>query len=344
MPSETSGRSDVTPMVAPRATSVGVAVTGIEKTRLCKFNAKGKCQRGLSCTFAHGRAELQQPPDLYKTRLCSSLQWSGVCAAGADCTFAHSQAELRPAGTFGRRDGGVHTGGAVGDSGVPPMEAAASRLTVSSSAGQAQTEPAQQALSREERSPQPTDLDSIRARISRIQDRLFVLQATSNASVGGALAPAPEQSSVVACSQPAAGSWSKQTTEEAPEMQGSAAFARQTSLFSAFSDSWCDELEEAEARGEEAAKVDAKAEEQEAQVAEDEELAPELDFEHQQRQEAANPDMWSEMEREELVEYQIVVTSTFVHAVPCSAVRHPARAMSFPPDGCSTRGHAPARH
>lgn len=63
------------------------------KTRLCKFNAIGRCALGVHCTFAHTATELQESPDLRKTRLCHDF-FRGRCAK-PDCNFAHDYAELR---------------------------------------------------------------------------------------------------------------------------------------------------------------------------------------------------------------------------------------------------------
>eukprot|EP00930_Biecheleria_cincta_P016365 TRINITY_DN1333_c0_g1_i4.p1 TRINITY_DN1333_c0_g1~~TRINITY_DN1333_c0_g1_i4.p1 ORF type:complete len:340 (+),score=64.90 TRINITY_DN1333_c0_g1_i4:172-1191(+) len=67
----------------------------VQGTRLCKFYLTGDCERGTHCSFAHGQVELQQVPDLKKTRLCSRFQLVGRCRQGAECKFAHGADELR---------------------------------------------------------------------------------------------------------------------------------------------------------------------------------------------------------------------------------------------------------
>lgn len=68
----------------------------LDKTRLCRFFARGLCSRGSACTFAHGEAQLLPQPDLFKTGLCFDYMKAGTCRAGSSCRFAHSNDELRP--------------------------------------------------------------------------------------------------------------------------------------------------------------------------------------------------------------------------------------------------------
>jgi len=70
-----------------------------DKTRLCKFNVKGKCKRGQACTFAHGEVEVQPQPDFFRTQLCVDFVRSGACKAGSRCSYAHDPQELRHAKT-----------------------------------------------------------------------------------------------------------------------------------------------------------------------------------------------------------------------------------------------------
>eukprot|EP00930_Biecheleria_cincta_P016368 TRINITY_DN1333_c0_g4_i1.p1 TRINITY_DN1333_c0_g4~~TRINITY_DN1333_c0_g4_i1.p1 ORF type:complete len:331 (+),score=58.78 TRINITY_DN1333_c0_g4_i1:84-1076(+) len=70
--------------------------TLVQSTRLCKFFLAGTCERGKQCSFAHGKVELQQVPDLKKTRLCARFTLSGKCRrSAAECKFAHGADELR---------------------------------------------------------------------------------------------------------------------------------------------------------------------------------------------------------------------------------------------------------
>lgn len=65
-----------------------------QKTKLCRFYARGMCTRGTACAFAHGDDELQPEPDLSRTKPCPVLLNTGVCE-DPDCTFAHEQGEIR---------------------------------------------------------------------------------------------------------------------------------------------------------------------------------------------------------------------------------------------------------
>jgi len=71
-----------------------------DKTRLCKFYAKGKCKRGQACTFAHGEVEVQPQPDFFRTQFCVDFLRSGACKAGSRCSYAHDLQELRHAKTL----------------------------------------------------------------------------------------------------------------------------------------------------------------------------------------------------------------------------------------------------
>jgi len=64
------------------------------KTKMCKFNILGKCERGTDCQWAHHASELRAAPDLQCTRLCKQMQSQGHCET-PNCTFAHSKEELR---------------------------------------------------------------------------------------------------------------------------------------------------------------------------------------------------------------------------------------------------------
>lgn len=64
-------------------------------TRICKFNAMGRCKRGRECKFAHGEAAVKEQPDFSKTRLCQEFIETGFCRDGERCKFAHGKADLR---------------------------------------------------------------------------------------------------------------------------------------------------------------------------------------------------------------------------------------------------------
>jgi len=60
------------------------------KSRLCVFNAAGRCSHGENCTFAHSAYELADP----KTFTCPKTEQFGFCD-DEHCLFAHTTAELR---------------------------------------------------------------------------------------------------------------------------------------------------------------------------------------------------------------------------------------------------------
>mmetsp|Transcript_28996 Transcript_28996/g.68991 ORF Transcript_28996/g.68991 Transcript_28996/m.68991 type:complete len:228 (+) Transcript_28996:65-748(+) len=65
----------------------------MKKTKMCEFHKEGRCKYGADCAFAHTESELQQAPDLRKTRLCRAFL-QGKCN-DSDCKFAHGEEELR---------------------------------------------------------------------------------------------------------------------------------------------------------------------------------------------------------------------------------------------------------
>lgn len=75
----------------PRATASPM----YHKTKMCKFNAMGRCKRGEQCVFAHSEEERKEIPDLFRTRVCPYIVDCGRCL-NPGCTYAHSVAELRP--------------------------------------------------------------------------------------------------------------------------------------------------------------------------------------------------------------------------------------------------------
>lgn len=57
----------------------------------------GSCNRGRECSFAHSTDDLQEKPDLYKTKLCTDFMMSGACKNIGECKFAHGKHDLRSA-------------------------------------------------------------------------------------------------------------------------------------------------------------------------------------------------------------------------------------------------------
>jgi hypothetical protein len=70
----------------------------LHKTRMCAYWAKGTCNHGDDCAFAHTESEIQVMPNLSKTRMCEAFQ-QGKCT-DSNCTFAHNEEELRPTELF----------------------------------------------------------------------------------------------------------------------------------------------------------------------------------------------------------------------------------------------------
>ena len=66
------------------------------KTELCKnFELRGWCKFGDTCSFAHGKHELQEKKHLhekYKTRPCKDFHSNGYCSYGLRCQYLHKEA------------------------------------------------------------------------------------------------------------------------------------------------------------------------------------------------------------------------------------------------------------
>lgn len=67
----------------------------LHKTKMCRFYGMGMCSKGVACTFAHSRTDLQKQPDLQKTHLCLAYQRNGFCRDGSACKYAHGDQDLR---------------------------------------------------------------------------------------------------------------------------------------------------------------------------------------------------------------------------------------------------------
>eukprot|EP00442_Polarella_glacialis_P028714 CAMPEP_0115096520 /NCGR_PEP_ID=MMETSP0227-20121206/29779_1 /TAXON_ID=89957 /ORGANISM="Polarella glacialis, Strain CCMP 1383" /LENGTH=225 /DNA_ID=CAMNT_0002490283 /DNA_START=103 /DNA_END=781 /DNA_ORIENTATION=- len=67
----------------------------LRHTTVCFYFARGLCDRGASCTYAHSASDLRPKPDLSRTSLCRTFMRAGLCTAGEECMFAHGRAELR---------------------------------------------------------------------------------------------------------------------------------------------------------------------------------------------------------------------------------------------------------
>lgn len=73
----------------------------LEKTRLCVYFLQGKCGYGSDCMFAHEAAEVNSVPDLRKTQLCTKFA-QGKCT-NKKCTYAHGEAELKDPPNFKKK-------------------------------------------------------------------------------------------------------------------------------------------------------------------------------------------------------------------------------------------------
>lgn len=73
----------------------------LQKTRLCVYHLEGKCGLGSACAFAHSAVEVKSAPDLRKTQLCTKFA-EGNCT-NKNCNYAHGEAELRDPPNFKKK-------------------------------------------------------------------------------------------------------------------------------------------------------------------------------------------------------------------------------------------------
>eukprot|EP00933_Yihiella_yeosuensis_P044308 TRINITY_DN39403_c0_g1_i1.p1 TRINITY_DN39403_c0_g1~~TRINITY_DN39403_c0_g1_i1.p1 ORF type:complete len:595 (+),score=117.76 TRINITY_DN39403_c0_g1_i1:385-2169(+) len=73
-----------------------------DKTLICKFWLKGRCDRGEGCKYAHGEAEKNAA---CKVIMCQFIVGGGRCRLGAECLYKHSEDEALE-NTSGRSDSG----------------------------------------------------------------------------------------------------------------------------------------------------------------------------------------------------------------------------------------------
>jgi len=201
-----------------------------ELTQLCKFYVKGRCRRGLACTFAHSQAELQPLPDYFKSRLCQSFATYGTCSSGDECKFAHGAQELRrpvvQKKRFALRDEEAATR-AKGRRAGGGKKAALPQSP--------QSPQTQQNLQPQPQKPQPTvdaTIAALRAEAAKLQEQI---EAMRMAKFGGFAPPAIAACPAIAMdsspsllgaeciaaeSIPSSGKikdgWSRQSTEEGP--------------------------------------------------------------------------------------------------------------------------------
>lgn len=89
------------PPAAAKGARRQVLSSQFKKTKMCVYHLQGLCHFEDACTFAHASRELQEAPDLRKTRLCKAFE-AGSCE-DPECEFAHGQTELRSTGLFYKR-------------------------------------------------------------------------------------------------------------------------------------------------------------------------------------------------------------------------------------------------
>jgi len=80
------------------------------KTKMCKFEAVGKCAKGVGCPFAHNIDELNELPDLRCTKMCKLTLARQECNIPG-CPYAHSKKELRAHGSVGVNGCSTHRPG-----------------------------------------------------------------------------------------------------------------------------------------------------------------------------------------------------------------------------------------
>lgn len=76
------------------AQSGGKGTKGGGLSVFCKFQAEGRCSRGVSCPFSHDPAILQSMPLERKIRRLCRFFEIGKCTSGAACMYAHGPDEL----------------------------------------------------------------------------------------------------------------------------------------------------------------------------------------------------------------------------------------------------------
>ena len=54
-----------------------------------KYGVPSDCVEGNECTYCHTRVELQFHPEIYKTKSCKDMDYTGYCSRGQFCAFAH---------------------------------------------------------------------------------------------------------------------------------------------------------------------------------------------------------------------------------------------------------------
>eukprot|EP00448_Togula_jolla_P000331 CAMPEP_0170612688 /NCGR_PEP_ID=MMETSP0224-20130122/23860_1 /TAXON_ID=285029 /ORGANISM="Togula jolla, Strain CCCM 725" /LENGTH=202 /DNA_ID=CAMNT_0010938215 /DNA_START=45 /DNA_END=653 /DNA_ORIENTATION=+ len=91
---ETFATPDPPLPVAGSRVSAQRHVSLFHRTKMCNFNALGRCLRGKVCRYAHSVDELNPYPNLACTKMCQTLLQDGVCN-DEECMFAHSRGDLR---------------------------------------------------------------------------------------------------------------------------------------------------------------------------------------------------------------------------------------------------------
>lgn len=278
------------------------------RTKLCKFYARGRCKRGLACTFAHSNEELETLPDFTKTQLCIDFFRGGQCQRGITCRFAHSTQEIRKPTIPRKKSSGA---------GNLRSEALVEALCTGEEKQQLEAAQAQimrlqlqlQTMTMQAKSAGGAPAETASGPNHEAQKHRSTVQTLKLLSRGGVLSEGAEESDdgLGSCSEQAS---SLQSTEEG-EAAERGCFSSRTSEQTA-DDSWHD-TSSSQAQGE--------AMEEEVM----EEGTAEAEAEEQRRR---------GRRIEELISFDIVVQNTFVNLVPSEAAPR-RRSTSAPPAGHS---------
>jgi len=181
------------------------------KTKMCKFYMEGRCTRNTACKFAHGAAELEPLPNLYRTKMCPALSKTGYCDRGAACSFAHQSSELR-----GRRKGTAGRHAQCTTACAPPAKVALTHTQTSTSA--------------------PCVLTGVSVVFLQVPPPPYTVsedQGNLDVDVESNLSDADLDLDFATPCKPSSG-WSRQSTEEGSEELSGGEFSRQHSEESAW--------------------------------------------------------------------------------------------------------------
>lgn len=194
-----------------------------EKTRFCKFHARGRCRRGTQCTFAHSNEELQPRPDYFKTQLCVDFFRNASCTMAELCRYAHSPEEVRRI---------RH----VKDSAPEPRQDSAARAR-----GPRRDERSSQ-MQREAPLQPQDDIEAVRAQLMAVERQLDALQHARVAALTEQSWEATSHTGTDSAKAATDTNFSRQSTQEgSPIPDALTPVARQKSE-DLESELWCDEI------------------------------------------------------------------------------------------------------